>query len=73
MTIALKRAHPHNHGLSAYERMASDFYPTPSELAISLALGLSRLGIDLSRVALDPCGRDGTLRRSLAHFGWTGG
>ena len=51
------------------ERRANDFYPTPSDLAISLALGLPRLGLDLPRVALDPCGGDGALRRSLAPFG----
>ena len=69
MTTALKYARQHNYRLSAYERKANDFYPTPSDLAISLALGLSRLGLDLPRVALDPCGGDGALRRSLAHFG----
>ena len=55
--------------LSAYERKANDFYPTPSDLVISLPLGLSRLGLDLPRVALDPCGGDGALRRGLAPFG----
>ena len=66
---ALEPRHQHNYRLSAYERKANDFYPTPSDLAISLALGLPRLGLDLPRVALDPCGGDGALRRSLAHFG----
>ena len=69
MTTALKPARLHSYRLSAYERKPNDFYPTPSELAISLAMGLSRLGLDLPRVALDPCGGDGALRRSLAHFG----
>ena len=69
MTIALKPARQHNYRLSAYERKANDFYPTPSDLAISLALGLPRLGLDLPRVALDPCGGDGALRRGLAPFG----
>ena len=69
MTSALQCRHQHNYRLSAYERKANDFYPTPSDLAISLALGLPRLGLDLPRVALDPCGGDGALRRSLAHFG----
>ena len=69
MTIVLKPAHPHNYRSSAYERKANDFYPTPSELAISLALGLTRLGLDLPRIALDPCGGDGALRRSLMPFG----
>ena len=69
MTIALKAAHQHNYRLSAYERKENDFYPTPSDLAISLALGLQRLGLDLPRVALDPCGGDGALRRCLAPFG----
>jgi hypothetical protein len=32
-------------------------------------LGLPRLGLDLPRVALDPCGGDGALRRCLAPFG----
>jgi hypothetical protein len=69
VTTALKPARPHSYRLSAYERKPNDFYPTPSELAISLAVGLSRLGLDVPRVALDPCGGDGALRRSLAHFG----
>jgi len=69
MTIALKPARPHNYRSNAYERKENDFYPTPSDLAISLALGLPWLGLDLLRVALDPCGGDGALRRSLAHFG----
>ena len=63
------RAVRHGYRLSAYKRKANDFYPTPSDLAISLALGLSRLGLDLPRVALDPCGGDGALHRSLAPFG----
>jgi hypothetical protein len=57
MTIALKPAREHSYRLSVYQRSANDFYPTPSDLAISLALGLPRLGLDLPRVALDPCGR----------------
>jgi hypothetical protein len=68
MTIVLKPARQHTYRLSAYERKANDFYPTPSELAISLALGLTRLGFDLPRVAFDPCGGDGALRRCLAPF-----
>jgi hypothetical protein len=52
-----------------YQRRANDFYPTPPELGISLALGLSRPGLDLPRIALDPCGGDGALRRGLASFG----
>ena len=42
MTIALKPTHQHQHGyrLCAKE---NDFYPTPSDLAVSLALGLPRL------------------------------
>ena len=69
MTIALKSARQHSYRLSAYERKANDFYPTPSDLAISLAVGLTRLGLDLPRIALDPCGGDGALRRGLAPFG----
>jgi hypothetical protein len=69
MTIVLKPAREHSYRLSTYERRANDFYPTPSDLAISLALGLPRLGLDFPRVALDPCGGDGALRRSLAPFG----
>jgi len=69
MTIALKPAREHSYRLSVYQRRANDFYPTPSDLAISLALGLPRLGLDLPGVALDPCGGDGALRRSLAPFG----
>jgi hypothetical protein len=67
--IALKPAHQHNYRLSIYERKENDFYPTPSDLVFGLALGLSRLGIELPRVALDPCGGDGAIRRSLAPFG----
>jgi hypothetical protein len=69
MTIALKPARQHNYRLSTYERKENDFYPTPSDLAISLALALPRLGVDLPRVALDPCGGDGALRHCLAPFG----
>jgi hypothetical protein len=69
MTAVLKPAPEHSYRLSVYQRRANDFYPTPSELAISLALGLSRLGLDLPRVALDPCGGDGALRRGLTPFG----
>jgi hypothetical protein len=69
MTIGVKPARPHNYRLSAFERNANDFYPTPSDLAVSLALGLPRLGLDLPKVALDPCGGDGSLRHFLAPFG----
>jgi hypothetical protein len=69
MTVALKPAREHSYRLSTYERRANDFYRTPSDLAISLAFGLPRLGLELPRVALDPCGGDGALRRSLAPFG----
>jgi hypothetical protein len=68
MTIVLKPTREHGYRLSAYERKANDFYPTPSDLAISFALGLPRLGLDLPRVALDPCGGDGALRRGLVPF-----
>jgi hypothetical protein len=68
MTIVLKPARQHSYGLSRYQRRENDFYATPSDLAISLALGLPRLGLDLPRVALDPCGGDGALRRCLAPF-----
>src|ERR1700722_18827827 len=68
MTIALKPAREHSYRLSAYERKANDFYPSPADLAVGLALGLPGLGFDLPRVALDPCGGDGALRRSLAPF-----
>jgi hypothetical protein len=67
--IAVKPAHQHNYRLSIYERKENDFYPTPSDLVTGLALGLSRLGIELPQVALDPCGGDGALRRSLPPFG----
>ena len=69
MTALFKPTREHNYRLSVYQRRANDFYPTPSELAISLALGLSRLGLDLPRTALDPCGGDGALRRGLAPVG----
>jgi hypothetical protein len=69
MTAVFKPAREHSYRLSVYQRRANDFYPTPSELAISLAIGLPRLGLDLPRVALDPCGGDGALRQGLAPFG----
>jgi hypothetical protein len=69
MTITLKSARLHNYRLSAYKRNAHDFYPTPSDLAVSLALGLPRLGLELPEVALDPCGGDGAIRGSMASFG----
>jgi hypothetical protein len=47
MTMALKPAREHGYRLSAYARKENDFYPTPSDLAIGLALGLPRLGLDL--------------------------
>src|SRR5580692_8733868 len=69
MAAVFKPAREHSYRLSVYQRRANDFYPTPSELAISLAIGLPRLGLDLPRVALDPCGGDGALRQGLAPFG----
>jgi hypothetical protein len=69
VAIVLKPALSHGYRLSAYRRKPNDFYPTPSELAISLAIGLPRLGLDVPRVALDPCGGDGALRQGLAPFG----
>jgi hypothetical protein len=69
MTIAVKPALQHHYRVSAYERNANDFYPTPCELAVSLAFGLPRLGLELPKVALDPCGGDGALRRCLVPFG----
>jgi hypothetical protein len=69
MTIAFKPAHAHNYRSSAYERKANDFYPTPSDVAVSLPLGFAKLGLQLPRIALDPCGGDGALRRGLMPFG----
>jgi len=69
MTTAPTPAGSHGYRLSAYQRKPNDFYPTPSDVASSLAIGLPRLGLDLPRVALDPCGGDGALRRGLAVFG----
>ena len=69
MTAALKPALQHSYRLSAFERRKNDFYPTPSDLVASVPLGFSRLGLGLPRVALDPCGGDGALRRGLAPFG----
>jgi hypothetical protein len=69
MTAALKPSLQHSYRLSAFERRDNDFYPTPSDLVASLPLGLSRLGLELPRVALDPCGGDSALRRGLAPFG----
>jgi hypothetical protein len=69
MTANLKPSNQHGYRRSVYERNPNDFYPTPSDLAVSLALGLPRLGLELPRVALDPCGGDGALRRCMAPFG----
>jgi hypothetical protein len=69
MTSALKCGHQHSYRLSVYERRDNDFYPTPSDLVMSLPLGFAKLGLKLPRVALDPCGGDGALRRGLAPFG----
>jgi hypothetical protein len=69
MTTTPDRPHQHSYRLSAYERNENDFYPTPSDLGVSLAHGLPGLGVELPKVALDPCGGDGALRRSLAPFG----
>ena len=69
MTSALNCRHQHSYRLSAFERRDHDFYPTPSDLMASLPLGLARPGLESPRVALDPCGGDGALRRSLAPFG----
>src|ERR1700722_20679922 len=69
MTAALKPAPQHGYRLSAFERKDNDFYPTPSDLVASLPLGLSRLGLELPRMALDPCGGDGAMRGGLAPFG----
>ena len=69
MTIALKPARQHDYRQSAYKRKANDFYPTPCDLVVSLPFGLLRIGLDLPRIALDPCGGDGALGRALAPFG----
>jgi hypothetical protein len=69
MTFALNYRRHHSYRLSAFERKDHDFYPTPADLVASLPLGLSRLGLGLPRVALDPCGSDGALRRGLAPVG----
>jgi hypothetical protein len=69
MTPILKPARQHSYCLTSYQRKENDFYPTPSDLVAGLALGLSRLGLELPSTALDPCGGDGALRRSLASSG----
>jgi hypothetical protein len=69
VAIVLNPVRSHGYRLSAYQRKPNDFYPTPSDLVTSLPLGLSRLGLELPRVALDPCGGDGALRLRLAPFG----
>jgi hypothetical protein len=69
MTTVIKFARQHGYRLSAFERRDHDFYPTPADLVASLPLGLPRLGLKLPRIALDPCGGDGALRRGLAPFG----
>jgi len=59
MTIALKPAHQHGYRLSAYERKENDFYPTPSDLATGLALGLSRLGLNCRELRSIPAAATG--------------
>jgi hypothetical protein len=59
----------HGFHLSDYERADADFYPTPSLLTAGLVVGLPQLGIGAPRIALDPCGGDGALRRALAPAG----
>ena len=69
MATVFNRARSHGYRLSAFERNDHDFYPTPADLVASLPIGLSRLGLGLPPVALDPCGGDGALRRGLAPVG----
>jgi hypothetical protein len=65
MTVALRQAPQHGYRLSAFERQSQFFYPTPSDLVASLPLGLSRLGLGLPRVALDPCGATAVAPRAV--------
>jgi len=67
MTIVLKLARPHGYRLSTMSRSRTTSIRRP--LAISLPLGLPRLGVDLPRVALDPSGGDGALQRWMDPFG----
>jgi hypothetical protein len=69
MTSALQCRHQHSYRLSAYERKANDFYPTPSELATGLALGLPRLGFVRHELRSIRAWANGALRRGLAPFG----
>jgi hypothetical protein len=69
MTAIVEQARQHRYRLSAFERKDHDFYPTPADLVASLPLGLSRLGLEMPRMALDPCGGDRALRCGLAVFG----
>ena len=63
------RTKGHGFHLSSYERESADFYATPPLLAAGLAIGLTRLGIALPQIALDPCGGNSALRRGLSPFG----
>jgi DNA (cytosine-5)-methyltransferase 1 len=63
------RALKHGFHLSAYEREDADFYPTPAILAAGLAVGLPQLRLEPPKIALDPCGGDGALRRGLGPSG----
>ena len=60
------RAAKHGFHLSDYERADADFYPTPALLVAGLTVGAPQLGIGAPRIALDPCGGDGALRRALS-------
>ncbi|HEY1783714.1 MAG TPA: hypothetical protein VGG79_25360 [Roseiarcus sp.] len=64
MTMALRQAPQHGYRLSAFDRKDHDFYPTPADLVASLPLGLSRLGLELPRIVLDP--RGATARSAAA-------
>jgi hypothetical protein len=59
----------HDFRRSAYARLECDFYPTPAVVTRGLVAGLQQVGVPLPKLALDPCGGDGAIRRALKPFG----
>lgn len=58
-------------GLSGYDRVNRDHYPTPSENVAALIVGLQRAGIEpSSNRVLDPCGGEGAIAHALNPLGF---
>ena len=58
-------------GLSGYDRVGRDHYPTPRENVAALVVGLQRAGIEpSSNRVLDPRGGEGAIAHALNPFGF---